>query len=80
MWTAGFLGNILRGRSIYDSARNRGHFCLCSWDVLQKLSKELVENKLSQQIPSEAADRLQWHKKQGHRQTYTEVKITGING
>ena len=67
MWTAGFLGNIFRGRSIYDSARNRGHFCLCSWDVLQKLSKELVENKLSQRVPSEAADRLQWHKNQGHR-------------
>ena len=26
MWTLGFIGNLLRGRSVYDAARNRGHF------------------------------------------------------
>ncbi len=29
MWSLGFLGNLLRGRSIYDAARNRGHLALC---------------------------------------------------
>ena len=27
-WTSGFLTNLLRGRSVYDAARNRGHLKL----------------------------------------------------
>ena len=34
-WTAGFLSNLLRGRAVYDAARNRGHFSLTSWEVLE---------------------------------------------
>ena len=30
MWTLGLFGNLLRGRSLYDAARNRGHFALAS--------------------------------------------------
>ena len=25
MWSLGFIGNLLRGRSVYDAARNRAH-------------------------------------------------------
>ena len=67
MWSLGFIGNLLRARSVYDSARNRGHLALCNWETLRKLSKELVETKLSKQVSQEARDRLDWHREQGHR-------------
>lgn len=67
MWTLGFIGNLMRARSVYDAARNRGHLSLCNWDTLRKLSSELVESKLSKKIPQEARDRLDWHREQGHR-------------
>ena len=44
-WCVGFLANILRFRAPYDAARNRGHFSLTSWEVLEKLSKEIAEEK-----------------------------------
>ena len=34
-WTLGLVGNLLRGRAFYDAARNRGHFSLASWAVLE---------------------------------------------
>ena len=43
MWSLGFIGNLLRGRSVYDAARNRGHLALCNWETLRKYSNELVE-------------------------------------
>ncbi len=67
MWTLGFVGNLLRGRSVYDAARNRGHFALSRWETLQTLSKRLVDSKLAAKIPKEAHDRLDWHRDQGHR-------------
>ena len=67
MWTAGFLGNMIRGRSVYDAARNRGHFSMCSWDLLRKLSSEIVESKLSKRVSQDALDRLEWHRSQDHR-------------
>ncbi len=67
MWALGFIGNLLRARSVYDAARNRGHLALCHWDTLRKLSAELVESKLSQRVPKEARERLEWHREQGHR-------------
>jgi HAD superfamily phosphoserine phosphatase-like hydrolase len=67
MWTLGFIGNLLRARSVYDSARNRGHLALCHWDTLRNLSAELVDSKLSQRVPKEARERLEWHREQGHR-------------
>ena len=67
MWTLGFIGNLLRGRSIYDAARNRGHFALSNWETLTNLSNELVDDKLSKLIPIEALERLEWHREQGHR-------------
>ncbi|MDP6870505.1 MAG: HAD-IB family phosphatase [Candidatus Poseidoniaceae archaeon] len=67
MWTLGFAGNLLRGRAIYDAARNRGHFSLSNWSILKQLSKELVDSTLSKQIPIEALERLEWHREQGHR-------------
>ena len=67
MWTLGFVGNLLRARSIYDAARNRGHLALCNWDTLRNLSTELVETKLSKRVSVEALERLDWHRQQGHR-------------
>ncbi|MEK9731093.1 MAG: HAD-IB family phosphatase [Candidatus Poseidoniales archaeon] len=67
MWSLGFIGNMLRGRSLYDAARNRGHFCLASWDVLETMSVELATNKLAKYVPSEARECIEWHKEQGHR-------------
>ena len=67
MWTLGFIGNLLRGRSIYDAARNRGHLALCSWETLRKYSSELVESKLSKRVSLEAVERLNWHRDLGHR-------------
>ena len=67
MWSLGFFGNLLRGRSVYDAARNRGHFAFCSWKILKSLSKELVDTKLGKRVSKEALERLEWHKSLGHR-------------
>ena len=67
MWTLGFIGNLLRGRSVYDAARNRGHFCLASWQVLEQYSDILASQKLIDKVPKEALDCISWHKQQGHR-------------
>ena len=67
MWSLGFIGNILRGRSVYDAARNRGHLALCNWEVLRNYSAELVETKLSKRVTLEAVERLDWHRQRGHR-------------
>lgn len=67
MWGLGFIGNLMRGRSVYDAARNRGHFALCNWEILRRYSAELVESKLSAKVPREAHERLDWHREQGHR-------------
>lgn len=67
MWSLGFIGNLLRARSVYDAARNRGHLALCNWETLRQLSSELVESKLSSRVTLEALERLEWHREQGHR-------------
>ena len=67
MWGLGFFGNLLRGRSVYDAARNRGHFAFCNWKILKSLSKELVDTKLGKRVSKEALERLEWHKSLGHR-------------
>ena len=66
-WTAGFLTNLLRRRSLYDAARNRGHFSLASWDVLEAYSNQLAEHRLKPCVPQQAWERLAWHREQGHR-------------
>ena len=65
--TAGFLSNLLRGRAVYDAARNRGHFSLASWEVLEHHSSHLAEERLKPCIPPEAWEKLAWHREQGHR-------------
>ena len=67
MWSLGFIGNLLRVRSVYDAARNRGHFALCNWETLRQLSSELVKSKLSDRVTKDALERLDWHREQGHR-------------
>jgi len=67
MWSLGFIGNLLRARSVYDAARNRGHLALCNWETLRQLSSELVKSKLSSRVSLEAVERLGWHREQGHR-------------
>tara|TARA_Y100000766_G_scaffold271380_1_gene270179 strand:- start:70 stop:612 length:543 start_codon:yes stop_codon:yes gene_type:complete len=67
MWSLGFVGNLLRGRSVYDAARNRGHLAMANWDTLKRYSAELVETKLSKRVSLEALERLDWHRQQDHR-------------
>ena len=67
MWSLGLVGNLLRARSFYDAARNRGHLSLCNWKYLESYSKHLVETKLGKMVPLEALERLNWHREQGHR-------------
>jgi HAD superfamily phosphoserine phosphatase-like hydrolase len=66
-WVLGLTSNLLRGRSLYDAARNRGHFSLASWSVLESFSKRIANENLSKKITQEAQDSLRWHKSQGHR-------------
>ena len=66
-WSAGFLTNLLRGRAIYDAARNRGHLSLSSWEILERYSNHLVEHRLKAHVPSQAWEKLAWHREQGHR-------------
>ena len=67
MWTFGLVGNLLRGRSFYDAARNRGHFALASWSVLENYSGRIAQENLANKIPLEAKKCLEWHRSQGHR-------------
>ncbi len=67
MWTIGLIGNLMRGRSFYDAARNRGHFALASWQILEQYSIQLAKEKLAPKIPNEAYECLAWHRSQGHR-------------
>ena len=67
MWSLGFIGNLLRARSFYDAARNRGHLALCNWETLRQLSSELVKSKLSDRVTKDALERLDWHREKGHR-------------
>lgn len=67
MWSLGFVGNLLRGRSVYDAARNRGHLAMSNWGTLRRYSAELVQTKLSKRVSLEALERLDWHKQQDHR-------------
>lgn len=67
MWSLGFIGNLLRARSVYDAARNRGHLALCNWETLRQLSSELVKSKLSDRVTKDALERLDWHREKGHR-------------
>jgi HAD superfamily hydrolase (TIGR01490 family) len=66
-WSSGFVTNLLRGRAMYDAARNRGHFSLARWSTLETLSHDLAERVLKPSVPPEAWDRLAWHREQGHR-------------
>jgi phosphoserine phosphatase len=66
-WTTGFLTNLLRGRAVYDAARNRGHLSLSSWDTLTAYADHLAEHRLRTHVPQQAWDRLAWHREQGHR-------------
>ncbi len=75
MWTLGCIGNLLRGRSFYDAARNRGHFSLASWNILNSLSQELIQKKLLKRVTIEAKERLKWHREQGHRLVLVSATI-----
>lgn len=66
-WSLGFVGNLLRGRAVYDAARNRGHFSLASWNLLESYSIRLAEEKLAPRVTREAKQQLAWHREQGHR-------------
>ena len=66
-WTSGFLTNMVRGRSVYDAARNRGHLSLASWQLLERYAHELATEVLKQHVPPQAWERLAWHREQGHR-------------
>ena len=76
MWSLRCIGNLIRGRTWYDSARNRGHFTLSSWNEIEKLSEELVESTLSKKVPQESFDRIDWHKQQGHRIVIVSATIS----
>lgn len=66
-WLIRFLIGLIRRQSVYDAARNRGHFTLAKWDILSAYSQRLVDEKLQHRIPREAKERLDWHRSQGHR-------------
>ena len=66
-WTTGFITNMIRGRAVYDAARNRGHLSLASWAILERYSKQLAGEKLKPSIPPQAREKLAWHREQGHR-------------
>ena len=74
-WSFGLISNLLRGRSFYDAARNRGHFSLASWDVLERFSKTIAQERLALRVTKEAREALEWHKSQGHRLVFVTATI-----
>ena len=57
-WLIRFLIGLIRRQSVYDAARNRGHFTLAKWDILSTYSQRLVNEKLQHRVPREAKERL----------------------
>ena len=66
-WTLGATFGLLTGKSPYDALRNRGHLSLASWRVLEQYSEEIATSILKPKISQGAWERLEWHRKQGHR-------------
>lgn len=66
-WTLGTIFGLLRGKSAYDALRNRGHLSLASWRLLEKYSEEIATSILKPRISQGAWERLDWHRRQGHR-------------
>ena len=67
-WLIRFLIGLIRRQSVYDAARNRGHFTLAKWDILSALLFSAVVNeKLQHRVPREAKERLGWHRSQSCR-------------
>ena len=65
-WGLRLVIGLISGRSLYDAARNRGHFTSVRWADLERESVHLVEQTLTQRVPKEAWERLAWHRERGH--------------
>ena len=66
-WTIGATFGLLTGKAPYDALRNRGHLSLASWRILERYSEEIATTYLKERISPGAWERLDWHRKQGHR-------------
>ena len=66
-WTLGATFGLLTGKAPYDALRNRGHLSLASWQILEQYSEEIATTYLKERVSSGAWERLDWHRKQGHR-------------
>lgn len=66
-WTLGATFGLLTGKAPYDALRNRGHLSLASWRILEQYSEEIATTHLKDKVSSGAWERLDWHRKQGHR-------------
>lgn len=66
-WTLGTTFGLLTGKAPYDALRNRGHLSLASWRVLEQYSNEVATSTLKAKVSQGAWERLEWHRKQGHR-------------
>ena len=66
-WTLGATFGLLTGKAPYDALRNRGHLSLASWRILEQYSEEIATTYLKERVSPGAWERLEWHRKQGHR-------------
>ena len=66
-WTLGATFGLLTGKAPYDALRNRGHLSLASWKILEQYSEEIATTYLKEKVSPGAWERLDWHRKQGHR-------------
>ena len=66
-WTLGATFGFLTGKAPYDALRNRGHLSLASWRILEQYSEEIATTYLKERVSPGAWERLEWHRKQGHR-------------
>ena len=66
-WALGATFGLLTGKAPYDALRNRGHLSLASWRILEQYSEEIATAYLKEKVSQGAWERLDWHRKQGHR-------------
>jgi len=66
-WSLGTVFGLLTGKSPYDALRNRGHFSLASWAILEKYSDEIAPTLLEPKVSQQAWEKIAWHRQQGHR-------------
>ena len=72
------LSRIFRGYVPYDALRSHCYLRGISSEELQNIVNELVDKELKDKIPSEARERIEWHRERGDRIVIVSATLQAI--